>query len=218
MADHRDFAQRLKQACDSNSTIPELGRGRQVHIAKKMDVSQEAVRRWLEGESKPRPQLMKKLAEMLRVDEAWLSIGSEPTLGRREKRIYSSQVEASAYIVFGLFMANGHSCAFAQDEDDTVDFYAIKAGQQKMVSVTTGMMIEEGVYDLPVKRSYQNTINIVAIPISKTRFEILVLDIEGVDEYAEKQDAFIHVVAIKEGDKYVSMDHEWKILEDSGLL
>ena len=57
VADHRDFARRLKQACDGNPLVPEYGKGQQVWFADRMELSQEAVRRWFEGESRPRPML-----------------------------------------------------------------------------------------------------------------------------------------------------------------
>ena len=45
-----DFAKRLTQACDESPIVPEHGRGRQVYLAKKLKVTQEAVRKWLVGE------------------------------------------------------------------------------------------------------------------------------------------------------------------------
>jgi hypothetical protein len=56
------FAARLKYICDEHPDIPPLGSGRQTTLAKKVGVSQEAVRKWLAGVSEPRTNIKKKLA------------------------------------------------------------------------------------------------------------------------------------------------------------
>lgn len=48
------FSKRLTQACDDNPLIPDYDHGRQVTIANKLEVSQEAVRKWFTGDSVPR--------------------------------------------------------------------------------------------------------------------------------------------------------------------
>ena len=80
MADHKEFAARLEKACDQNPLVSEKNKGRQVYIKDKLGVSQEAVRRWFDGRSRPRPKLMKWLAGLLRVDEAWFTLGVDPEL------------------------------------------------------------------------------------------------------------------------------------------
>lgn len=74
----KDFAQRLARACDDSQIIPPYGKGRQVYIAKRLKVTQEAVRRWFSADSRPRVQIMSKLAALLEVDEAWLSLDDFP--------------------------------------------------------------------------------------------------------------------------------------------
>ena len=56
------FAARLEYICDEHPDIPPLGSGRQTTLAKRVGVSQEAVRKWLAGLSEPRTNIKKKLA------------------------------------------------------------------------------------------------------------------------------------------------------------
>lgn len=219
MADHRDFAQRLKQACDQNTSIPPHGKGQQVHIANSMNpkVSQEAVRRWFEGQSKPRPKLMTQLAKVLNVDEAWLSLGTTPEMTLRGKRQYSQKAEASTYMVFGLFMAQGHSCAFSSEKEEAVDFYAIKAGQQKSISVTTGYRNSSGEYVIPVKVTYQDTVNVAVVENENRGFDMLVMDVEGIEQFGVNKGGFVHITAT-DGDRYTTDGHEWVKLQESSVL
>ena len=70
------FKDRLQESCNACVDIPDYGHGRQVYISKALNVSQEGVRKWFAGDCKPRTAAMKKLAALLKVDYAWLSIGS----------------------------------------------------------------------------------------------------------------------------------------------
>jgi hypothetical protein len=58
-----DFYRRLKKICDESAMIPPYGHGRQVHIATKLKVSQEAVRKWFTGDARPRPLLGERPAQ-----------------------------------------------------------------------------------------------------------------------------------------------------------
>tara|TARA_S200000501_G_scaffold183263_1_gene172625 strand:- start:2382 stop:3074 length:693 start_codon:yes stop_codon:yes gene_type:complete len=55
--------------------LPEPGRGASSYVAKKLGVSNEAVRKWVEGETQPRAHYVRNLADLLKVDYVWLSIG-----------------------------------------------------------------------------------------------------------------------------------------------
>ena len=66
------FAIHLNKLCDSHPDIPSLGMGRQTHLAKMLGVSQEAVRKWLDGQSEPRRKKMQNLADALNVSFSYL--------------------------------------------------------------------------------------------------------------------------------------------------
>jgi transcriptional regulator with XRE-family HTH domain len=83
------FAARLVFACNRNGAVPPPNYGRLGWIKKQLatvfdePVSEEAVRRWLSGEGKPRLPRIRYLAQILNVDAAWLAFG-ETSPGVRE--------------------------------------------------------------------------------------------------------------------------------------
>lgn len=73
------FSRRLNEALD-DAGFAEKGAGRQVALAAKCKVSQNAVRKWLEGESIPEVSRLMQLAVDFNVAFEWLATG------RGEKR------------------------------------------------------------------------------------------------------------------------------------
>ncbi|WP_404362556.1 helix-turn-helix domain-containing protein [Marinobacter sp.] len=145
MADHSDFAKRLQTACENNVHVPSQGKGQQTWLSTRLGISQEAVRRWFTGESRPRPQLLSQLAALLEVDESWLALGITDAPKSTEQRAYSDKAEGVAYICFGLFKAAGYACAFA-DITEPFDFHAIKHGRHFLVSTACARPKSKNVY------------------------------------------------------------------------
>ena len=56
----QEFKDRLRKVCQDNPDIPLFNKGQQTFIAQKVGVSQEAVRKWFHGESKPKEASSKK--------------------------------------------------------------------------------------------------------------------------------------------------------------
>jgi transcriptional regulator with XRE-family HTH domain len=218
MADHSEFARRLKRACDDNPVVPEKGKGQQVWMADKLQITQEAVRKYFEGINRPKPPKMKELAKLLGVDESWLALGIHPEMDGRKLRQYQSKAEAATYLAFGTFMANGYTCAFGQEGDDKVDFYAIKGGQQKAISVTTGRERSKSVWLFPVKTTYEETLNIVMLPLRPTQFELIYLDHSGIREHGEFKGVDIEIGAHRDARIFSTGRHIWKRLEDADVL
>ena len=75
-----EFASRLSQAFEKHLDAPS-GRGRQKWLLDKLQenygrsFSGEAASKWFAGEARPRVEVMRDIAEVLNVDEAWLSLG-----------------------------------------------------------------------------------------------------------------------------------------------
>lgn len=218
MADHTEFARRLVKACENNPVVPEKGKGQQLWLAQKMDLSQEAVRKYMEGEARPRPDKMTKLAKILSVDEAWLALGVNPEMDQKGKRQYKNRVEAAGYLAFGVFMSNGYSCAFGPEGDEAVDFYAIKGGQQKAVAVTTGRERSKGVWLFPVKPTYEGTINVVVLPVKPTQFEFVYMDQAGIAEHGAYRGGMIEIIAHRDGRVHTTGKHTWKRLEEADVM
>lgn len=66
------FSRRLKELCVEKN-LPE--HGRQTILRKKLKISQEAVRKWLDGESIPRHNHKVQLCEYFGVNYEWLATG-----------------------------------------------------------------------------------------------------------------------------------------------
>lgn len=79
-----ELAARLVEACERNALVPSPNYGRLRWIKEQFasrfsdQVSEETVRRWLSGEGKPKGRRLRYLAELLDVDEAWLTVGPAP--------------------------------------------------------------------------------------------------------------------------------------------
>lgn len=78
------FSRRLNLLLDYYD-VPSKHEGRQVILSKKMDVSQEAARKWLEGESIPREDKLIRLCQLFACRKSWLQQGegemiTDPTL------------------------------------------------------------------------------------------------------------------------------------------
>lgn len=139
-----EFAKRLTQACDESPLVPEHGRGRQVYLAKKLKVTQEAVRKWLVGESLPRPDKIGDLAKVLAVDPVWLQLGTSP-LEIAEKRQAALRGDAAVYGAMSYLLLAGYHVAIPAG-DEKVDIFAIKHGTQLAVLARMGEPLARGEY------------------------------------------------------------------------
>jgi len=68
------FSARLNELCDE-AGIPPKGKNRQSLVGKKFKVSQEAARKWLEGESIPAYEKLVQICEVWDVNIEWLYRG-----------------------------------------------------------------------------------------------------------------------------------------------
>lgn len=71
------FASRLNEICDDMS-VPPKGRGRQTVLKKVVDLSQNAVLKWLEGNGYPSMENARQLAVWADVQIEWLLTGRGP--------------------------------------------------------------------------------------------------------------------------------------------
>ena len=105
-------------------------------------VTIESVRKWLHGEARPRPDRMKALAKVLRVDEGWLALGlaPEPTPEQRSSR--NILADGAINLVAALLQLSGAAIAFIephQAQADYADFHAIMRGRSYLIKVAPGL-------------------------------------------------------------------------------
>lgn len=116
----KDFSKRLAQAVAAHPLAPDNPYGSQAWLREKLkreakiEVSPNAVHKWMNGTAKPRNDNIQKLARILNVDEIWLSIGVTP--GGAAKRKVSATEAPSArghvLVLAGLIEAAGGRVLF----------------------------------------------------------------------------------------------------------
>lgn len=221
MGKPEDFHRRLTQACDDNPNIPPYGHGRQVWVAKKVNVTQEAVRKWFTGEARPRTDKMRLIANLLEVDEAWLALGIAPEMDRKEKRDHHARIDGAVHLLFGMFSLAGGHCAFPSEKDSRssyVDFYVIIRGAQLAVHVCVGRETSRGQYEFVIPHEHQHVVCIGVIPQSGMRFNLIDLKDELVEAHKSKKGGDYSVTVSYRDSKYATGRDEWPRVKYLGDL
>lgn len=149
------FALRMAQACDGNPLVPAPNYGRlqwfidNLKLRFNLTVSHETVRRWLNGESIPRRKYMPFVAELLGVDEVWLTFGRSPELDNRQQKLRNAEADGVVNVVAGFIQMCGANPAFPEAGDkraekEHIDIYAIIRGAQYAFHVALAAPIEGG--------------------------------------------------------------------------
>jgi len=216
------FSNRLKVACDNmGNAIPVKGEGQQVYFAEKMNVTQEAVRKWFSGESKPRAERMRELAQILNVDEAWLALGIEPEVTRHEKAMLGRKADGAVHAVYGLLtMAGGH-CAFPEPHDhrgEYVDLYAILNGRQHAIHVCVGREVAKGQYEFVIPREHDDVRCVGVVHNGGTYFSLLDLRNDLVRKHKTgKGGGFAITCRLSHGEYRTDKD-TWNAITDPAAL
>lgn len=174
------FARRLDQAADS-AGVPPLHSGRLVWTQKALEkvsgesVSLETVRKWFSAESEPRNEKMRMLAEIFKVDVAWLQLGQDTGISPRERKIRNATVDGIVNVVAGFIQMDGGHPAFPDEEDvaaqrNNVDIHAIIRGAKYDFHVS--LADDEGVFRLPTMHS-----DVVVLGVIRDGFSIKVYEI-----------------------------------------
>ncbi|AOR76507.1 hypothetical protein BES08_06950 [Novosphingobium resinovorum] len=139
---------RLEQAADLHPHCPPKHQGRQVWVAEQMSrkghkVSNETVRKWFEGEAKPRPEKGAVLAEVMGVDPAWLQLGIDTGMTTRDRKVRNAMASGAVNMVAGIIQMDGGAPAFPDTADtraerEHIDLYAIIKGANYALHVATG--------------------------------------------------------------------------------
>lgn len=196
---HPDFALRMQQACEGNPDVPAPNYGRLGWFVHQMEhrfgvnVTQETVRKWFAGESRPRPRMLAFLARILNVDEAWLSIGRAQDVSDKELRIRSVEAGGAVNVVAGFIQLCGGNPAFPVEDDkratkEKIDLYAIIKGAQYAMHVTVGY---EDTFSVPV--AAKDTVVIGVAVTSPVTANFVELDWERIEEVGTRKGSVIAV-------------------------
>jgi transcriptional regulator with XRE-family HTH domain len=215
-----EFKFRLHQASNDSPDIPPYGHGQQVYIARKLKVTQEAVRKWFAGESRPRASKMRELAKILGVDEAWLALGVLPEMDRREKRAHGLKSDGAVHLMYGMFSLAGGICAFPSERDPRkadIDFYTIIRGTQMPIHVSTARKTDDGRLEFVVPHDYEGIRCIGVIP-GDMAFHILDLDEALIEKHKTHKSGQFAVTVESRNGSFATGRDEWRSLRNLGEL
>ena len=200
---HEDFAARFTMACDNNQNVPEKHYGRQSWIAGQfkdrfdVDVTSETVRKWGLGLARPHPHSkMVQLAEILRVDPAWLDHGTTDGLDKKKNRIRHEVADGAVNLVAGLVQMGGSHPAFPVEGDrfaaeNCVDLYAIIRGIQHAFHIVTAEPTAKG-FEFAVPQGARNVIVLGVVPEGGLRFSIVQIDMASAEAVGDIRGGMLH--------------------------
>jgi transcriptional regulator with XRE-family HTH domain len=201
--DHPEFARRMTQACDGNPDVPPPNYGRlgwfvtQFETRFKQEVTQETVRKWFAGESRPRHKMISYLAQVLKVDEAWLSIGRTPELSEKEQKTRNAVADGAVNVLAGFVQMCGGHPAFPVETDTKavdkkIDLYAIIRGAQYAFHVVTGQRDEDG-WRVAIPVDADECIIIAVLPVTDLHCEFVEMDWDDVEDDGVRKGGTIEV-------------------------
>lgn len=211
------FARRLHQAAEDRPDVPPFGLGRQTWIKEHMDVSHEAVRKWLTGETRPRPVAMKRLSELFGVDEAWLSLGVAPDAPKKDREARNAMADGAVNVFAGLVQMNGGHCAFPSDTDERrsyVDVYTIIRGSQFAVHVAYGVPVSTGVYKFQIPKEYGHCVVMGAIHKSQMRVPFINMTKLLIDKHRIKRGSYFEVTVNRVNEHYMTGSDTWPLVNN----
>lgn len=206
------FKERFAQACDDSKVVPEFGKGRQVAIAKRLNVSQEAVRKWFTGESVPKMDKMKELADYLEVDEGWLALGIKPEMERADKLQKRRVINGAVHMVAGMIMIEGGNVAFPSEKDprrEYVDLYAIMRGTQMAIHVCVATELSAGRFEFLIPRQYQDVRCFGFVPVPGSNFHLIDLALDKLEEHKKRKSGDYSIVMGRIDGRYYTGEDEW---------
>lgn len=220
-----NFSKRLTQACDDNPLIPDYGHGRQVTIATKLEVSQEAVRKWFTGESVPRPGKMTTLADFLGVSESWLALGVTPSLDRAARKEMVRVTKGAVHMLAGMISLEGGNFAFPSPEDSRtsfIDLYAIKEGEKFDFHVSVGRKIDDldgsSMYEFIIPREYEQVHILGLVYQGNGEIEWINMSHAYIDVCKELSEGVYHVLMKRDNGKFATREIKWPRFKTIGEI
>lgn len=214
MGKPEDFYRRFKQVCDDSQIVPEYGHGRQVYIAQKLKVTQEAVRKWFSGDSRPRTAKMRELAKLLEVDEAWLSLGVEPEMDRSEKRLHTQKSDGAVYLLYGAMMMEGIHCAFPGEKDPRrgyVDLYGIYKGLQYAVHVSAAREVSKNVFEFILPRETSDVRCVGVVKVGNFSFHAVNFPPDKLEQHKERKGGQFRILVSRKDGEYSTGADVWPL-------
>lgn len=220
-----EFARRLEYACDNmGETVPPYNYGRlpwfvKQFKAKNITVSRESVRKWMAGEARPRPDKVRLLADILKVDVSWLEHGSSGGDTPAQKRRKSVIADSTVNLVAGMFGMSGATYAFPEDEgeDSGAHFYAIMRGRQNTIHVALGEPTKTG-FQFSVTPKFDSLLVIGLVKRSPVHFDLYQMPSSVLAKYGKRMGNAVEVVATASDDELTVQGATLPLIEDFDSL
>ena len=219
---HAEFAARLEVACEGNPHCPtDQYRGKQKWIYDNLkarfniSISPEACRKWFMGIAKPSPKKLSALAQLLEVDEAWLSLGIKPDLTPRERRQRNASAEGAVNVVAGLIQMNGGHIAFPEGAERGVDLFAIIGGKQRAFEIKMAFPLGAGMLRFSVSDQFEDH-QVVGVVPTENPFVVRLLSLtpEVIRQHGERRGDFWELVVSERGENYKSGNDTLPMIRD----
>ncbi len=131
-----EFAHRLNRAVEGHPNAPPTPHGRQSWVLDKLAketglvVSANTMSKWFHGTARPRPDNVRKIARVLRVDEVWLTLGRKPADQMVSRMPGSERARGAVLAIAGLIEMAGGRVTFPGKDLAPVDLQVNMDGDQ----------------------------------------------------------------------------------------
>lgn len=207
------FVVRLREACDGSKLVPPPHKGRQQYLSQQLGVAPEAVSKWFKAVAMPRPDKMERLAELLQVEQTWLSFGVSPEMDRQERKAHAREVDGAVHYVMGLSMLGGGYCGTPGDRDPRrayVDFYTTIRGSVYAVHVALGRELSRDRYEITVPHEYQDVNCVAVIQKSPGKFDQIKMPVDLIDTHkTKKSGGWTITIDRSDSNRYTTGSDEW---------
>jgi hypothetical protein len=205
------FGQRMTMACDNREGCPPLHRGRLGWIVDgfkkhfKEAISAESVRKWLGGKGRPRPRRLAMLAELLKVDEAWLAIGGDADPSADQRKARNAMADGGVNLIAGLIALHGGHVAFPDPGSrlgQDADIIAVIKGAAYNFNVSLGLPTGSKSYTFRLPTGYRDVIVLGLVEVGPLQWHLLEFDADLISKHKQNRGSHLEVTVDRRGSSY----------------
>ena len=144
-----EFAHRFGLAVEGHPLAPPTPHGRQRWVLEKLKsevglaVSPNTMSKWFRGTARPRTDNIRKIAQVLSVDEVWLGSGRKPVAPVAEVKAEVSKARGAVLALAGTVEMSGGRVTFPDGGDDPSDLH-INIGGSSFSAIVVCPKLDEG--------------------------------------------------------------------------
>lgn len=168
-----EFGKRFTQAVEAHPLAPVSPHGRQRWVLDKLkketgtEVSPNTMSKWFHGTARPRADNVRKLAQILSVDEVWLAMGKKPVEKPEQMKVRAANASGAVLMAAGLIEINGGRVTFP-DPSEAYDLHVNLLGSQFTAVIVTGREQEDSLSCI-VPEPVGNSRVLVVVLVSETK-------------------------------------------------